>query len=491
MDTQSTPSFPIVSSTGEGCSVGCGQCRSGNPGAKANETQTLRVQIPQARTFEETLLQPEEQVLPTLERDGTRRWMQPRLSQGKLWQRRRIVAYVLMLVFIVIPHLRLSGKPLILLNIPAREFTILGHTFLPSDTLLLAFLMLSGALTIVLGTAIAGRVWCGWGCPQTVFMEFLFRPIDRWFDRTVGKGGAPKQPLRGWKRWARYAVYTVLSMGLAHTFLAYFIGTDRLAHWVRSSPIEHPTAFIVMGLATGFMLFDSLFFREQLCLIACPYGRFQSVMLDRRSLIVAYDYVRGEPRHKGKRSTTDVAGHCVDCNRCVTTCPTGIDIRKGLQLECINCAQCIDACNEVMQKTGLPEGLIRYSSQDALDGKRGGLLRARTIIYPILLTAAITAFTVVLSTKFAFDARIMRAPGAPFTIVENKWAQNNLRLRLVNRSNESQTYELKPLTLKVLPRFGQTAKRHNSNRGQHGSSRSSFASLGIPPPVKDISRDAS
>ncbi len=404
----------------------------------------------------DALLEPEEMVLPTLERDGSRRWMQPYLAIGRIWQSRRIVAYILMAVFVVIPHLRYAGKPLILISIPERELTILGHTFLPTDTMLLAFLMLSVFLSIVLGTALVGRVWCGWGCPQTVFLEFLFRPIDRFFQGTIGKGGKPKTQLTGVRMVARFLVYLVLSMFLAHTFLAYFVGVDRLAVWVRSTPMQHPTAFIVMGAATGFMLFDFLFFREQLCMIACPYGRFQSVMLDKQSLIVAYDYNRGEPRAKGKRvvdASKPKKGDCVDCNRCVDVCPTGIDIRNGLQLECINCAQCIDACNTVMKKVGAAEGLIRYSSQAALEGKsKVSLWRPRTMIYPVLLGIVLTAFVTLLSTKFGFDAWMIRARTTPYMMLENRVVQNNFSLRLQNRTNDEQTYQLgkvQPETLTV------------------------------------------
>ena len=317
----------------------------------------------------DALLEAPEHVLSTLEQDGSRRWLRPRLSMGRWWHRRRVVAYLLMVVFVAVPHIRIGGQPAILLDIPAREFTILGRTFLPTDTLLLALLMLTVFVSIVLVTAIAGRAWCGWACPQTVYMEFLFRPIDRLFEGTAGKGGKAKNAKSFPRQAARFIVYAILCAFLAHTFLAYFVGTDRLSQWVQSSPIEHPVAFFVMAATLGLMLFDFMFFREQLCLIACPYGRFQSVMLDQQSMIVAYDHVRGEPRKKGKHKETDNVGDCVDCNQCVVVCPTGIDIRNGLQMECINCTQCIDACDEVMDRVGSPQGLIRYSSQDSIAGR--------------------------------------------------------------------------------------------------------------------------
>ena len=312
------------------------------------------------------LLDAPDHVLSTLEKHGSRRWLSPRLAVGQWWNLRRWVAYALIAFFVALPYFRIAGKPPVLLDIVNRKFTFLGHTFLPTDTLLLVLLMLGVFVTVIMTTTVTGRVWCGWGCPQTVYMEFLFRPIDRLFNGTAGKGGKPKQQATGLLAVVRIFVYAVLCSALAHTFLAYFVGTDALAKWLLRPPTEHPVAFSVMIGTTGLMMFDFLFFREQMCLIACPYGRFQSVMLDRDSLIVAYDRQRGEPRKKGKHVEGDGAGSCVDCNRCVDVCPTGIDIRNGLQMECINCTQCIDACDDVMERVGQPKGLIRYSSQNAM-----------------------------------------------------------------------------------------------------------------------------
>ena len=392
----------------------------------------------------DALLEAPEHVLSTLEKDGSRRWMRPRLSTGSLWQRRRVVAYLLIAVFVAIPHLRLNGKPLILIDILGREFTFFGRTFLPTDTLLLAFLILSVFITIVLVTALTGRAWCGWACPQTVYMEFLFRPIDRLFDGTIGKGGKAKAEQTLTRQLARFGIYLVLCMFLAHTFLAYFVGTEDLAVWIRSSPIEHPFAFLVMAATTGLMLFDFGFFREQLCVIACPYGRFQSVMLDEQSMIVAYDPTRGEPRRKGKRPVSDQApaGDCVDCNQCVVVCPTGIDIRNGLQMECINCTQCIDACDSVMDRVGLPKGLIRFSSQDGIAGKPKRLLRARTVIYPLILCATVGGLIFTIARKSTFDARILRSRGSSWTVAGGSTILNSFRLKLVNRTEQQQTYSL-------------------------------------------------
>jgi cytochrome c oxidase accessory protein FixG len=391
----------------------------------------------------EALLPAPEHVLSTLEKDGSRRWLYPKLAKGIWWHRRRIVAYALMLIFVLVPHLKIGGRPLLRLDIVHREFTFFGQTFYPTDTLLLALLLLAVFIGIVFITAVTGRAWCGWACPQTVYMEFLFRPIDRLFEGTKGKGGAARRKIPFPLEAVRLGVYVLLSMFLAHTFLAYFVGPEQLSQWIlRSTPWEHPAAFGVMAVTTFLMTYDFYFFREQTCLIACPYGRFQSVMLDRHSLIVAYDYNRGEPREKGKRKQGDGKGHCVDCNQCVVVCPTGIDIRNGLQMECVNCTQCIDACDDVMHKIGLPPGLIRFTSQASLEKKSNRLLRARTIIYPILLTVILVGFFFALKTTSGFTVNIVRSTGSVFSLVEPDAALNRFTLKLTNRTGTQQQYQI-------------------------------------------------
>lgn len=386
------------------------------------------------------ILEANERVLPTLDHDGSRRWISPKLAKGALWKYRRVISYMLMAVFLVTPHLRWNGKPLILLDIAHRKFQIFGQQFLPTDTPLLAIALVATVLVVIFATAVFGRVWCGWACPQTVYLEFLFRPIDRFFAGTVGKGGKPRHDMPPWKKIARILTYIVLSTIIANSFLAFFVGTDALWQWMRSSPTDHPVAFAVMLVVTLGMTFDFLWFREQFCTVACPYGRFQSVMLDRNSLIVAYDERRGEPRHKGKRVEGE-QGDCVACNQCVVVCPTGIDIRDGLQMECINCTQCIDACDAVMTKVNLPTGLIRYSSQDALEGKKYRFWRARTVIYPVVVCALAVLFVFALDRTQGLNARLIRGAGQPF-VMQGRDVQNSVRLRLVNRTEEPQTYSI-------------------------------------------------
>lgn len=386
-------------------------------------------------------------VLPTLNEDGSRRWIRPKPSPGAFYTRRRILAYVLMVVFFGIPYVRVGGKPLVLLDVPRREFTIAGATFLPTDTLLLMLLMASILIAIFLLTALFGRVWCGWACPQTVYMEFLFRPIERFFEG--GRSGSLELDRRGGRgqvnprRLAKYATYGLLSLFLAHTFLAYFVGVDQLAVWVRRSPVEHPTSFAVMALTAAAIMLDFTWFREQTCLVACPYGRFQSVLLDKKSLIVAYDYNRGEPRAKG-RARSAGAGDCIDCGACVLTCPTGIDIRDGLQMECIHCTQCADACDEIMRKVDRPTGLIRYSSRAALEAGRTTVrkLRPRTVLYPAAFALAFGGFVATLATRRPADVTVLRGLGAPYLIETDGRIANQLRVKITNRSNAAQRYTI-------------------------------------------------
>ncbi|MEQ8847738.1 cytochrome c oxidase accessory protein CcoG [Botrimarina sp.] len=394
-------------------------------------------------TNELPVLPPEERVLSTLDNDGRRRWLYPKLSTGRFWSRRRLVAYLLIAVYASLPFVKINGRPAMQLDLWNGRVNLLGLQFRPTDMELLAVFGVTVFLSIFCLTAVFGRVWCGWACPQTVYLEFVFRPIERLFTGTTGKGGKPKKAVAGWRVVAMYAAFALISWHLANTFLAYFVGVDALNEWIWTQPPwRHPAAFALVLFVTGLMLFDFCYWREQLCIIGCPYGRFQSVMLDQSSLIVGYDYRRGEPRGHGRDREAKGLGDCVDCHQCVAVCPTGIDIRDGLQLECVNCTQCIDACDAVMDRVGLPRGLIRYSSQSALEGEPTRIVRPRVVIYGVLITVLAALLVTLLATRTAFDATLLRGLGQPFALTQDARIENRVRVKLVNRTDEPQTYTL-------------------------------------------------
>jgi len=365
--------------------------------------------------------------------------MDPRLARGRWWTRRLAVAVTLIAIFTVLPWVRVAGKPPILLDVVERQFTVFGNTFRPTETLFLALLTLAILVTIGLLTALFGRVWCGWACPQTVYLEFVYRPLERWI-LAPERGRTTSTSI--WRRPALYALYLVLSAHLANTFLGYFVPTDRLVEWTFGSPVNHPIAFGVFAVVTAAMLFDFVFFREQLCTLVCPYGRMQSVLLDRSSLIVAYDSGRGEPRARGSARKVSAAGDCVDCTLCVQACPTGIDIRDGLQLECIQCTQCIDACDGVMRRLGQADGLIRYASQDSNAGKHASRIRPRTVLYPTLLAVVLVALVVLLIRRRPVLAEQERIVGQAFVVEPTGAVASTLKLLIENRSHAGNAFVL-------------------------------------------------
>ena len=387
-----------------------------------------------------TVLRSSQRVLPTLNNDGTRRWIRPRRFAGRFERARFGVAWGLIVLFAALPFVKIGGKPAMLLDVMHREFTLMGRTFLPTDGVLLMLFMLSMLVAIFLLTAMVGRAWCGWGCPQTVYMEFRFRPLERLIEGDHREQARLDKNGPNSRRFLKYVVYALLSVVVGNVFLSYFVGVHALETWMRHSPSEHPSAFVVMAVTTGLVFFDFAYFREQMCTVICPYARLQSVLLDKKSLVVAYDPTRGEPRGK-KGSTT---GDCVDCGICVVTCPTGIDIRNGLQLECITCAQCIDGCDSVMDKLGRPRGLIRYTSQDALATRKfslGSLLRPRILIYPAVLLALVTALLVTASGRKEAEVWVLRGIGAPF-VTQGADVRNHVRIKIRNRSSTTVAFSL-------------------------------------------------
>lgn len=383
-------------------------------------------------------------VLSTLNEDGTRRWMRPRLSPGRFMKARRYLGWFLIAFFVSAPLIPINGHPMIFLDVAQRRFHLFGGTFLPTDSFLLMLLMMSIFLTIFWLTALFGRVWCGWGCPQTVYMEFLFRPIERLFEGgpTQQRAIDAKGGLNG-RRLAKNVVFLFIAFLLANVFLAYFVGYSTLLTWVTEAPWVHPGGFGVVAVTTGLVFFDFAYFREQMCTVICPYARLQSGLLDRHSLIIGYDTLRGEARKKAARRTEgDGSGDCIDCHACVVTCPTGIDIRDGLQLECIACAQCVDACDTIMTRIGKPTGLIRYSSQESLETQsKPRKLRVRTVIYPAIITVLLSTMFYMIRTKADVDVTVLRQLSAPF-VEDGDNVRNQLRVKVVNRADADRDFHI-------------------------------------------------
>ena len=390
----------------------------------------------------------EQRVLSTLNADGTRRWLTPRLARGRFLKARRIVGYALIALFVVLPFVRVGGRPALLFDLVTREASVCGLVFRPSDGFLMMLLGLAIVLAVFLVTALFGRVWCGWACPQTVYLEHVFRPLERWLDR--------RRALPG-KRLIQWALYAAIAAVLANVFLAYFVGVDRLALWVLGSPLDHPVGFaIVVGVA-ALVLFDFAYFREQTCIVACPYGRLQSVLLDKQSVIVGYDVRRGEPRSQPRRKL-QTAGDCVACSACVAVCPTGIDIRDGLQMECIGCAQCIDACDAVMDRVKKPRGLIGYTSQDVLAGKAKRLLRGRTVIYPVLLALVAGGLALGVALRDSAEVWVERTNGPSFVELPGGKIAAQASIKIENEGDGERRYtfalaDAPDATLRTDPTF--------------------------------------
>lgn len=390
------------------------------------------------------------ETLYTIDKKGNRHWVYPTLIRGFWWRNRAIVIYALMAFYLVMPWIKIAGEQAILLDIPGRRFTVFGATFWATDTSYLVMLLGGLAISLFFFTAMFGRIWCGWACPQTVFLEFLFRPVERLIEgNSVERERLDK---RGWdlnktlKKGAKIFIFALLSWIIASTFLAYFVGAERLIGMIGSNPLLNPFPFGVTLFVVGLTFFQFSWFREQFCTVLCPYARFQSVMMDSDSISVGYDKVRGEPRAKLKDSSGTAKGDCIDCGLCVRVCPTGIDIRNGLQLECIACASCIDACDSVMLKIGKPAGLIRYDTENKLLGLPARWLRPRVLIYSAILVIYVTLFVYRLSQRELSEVEILRAShDLPFNELAGTQISNHLEIKISNKSRHKLEYNIELL----------------------------------------------
>lgn len=379
----------------------------------------------------------------TVNADGKRAWVYPKKPSGKYFTRRKIVSYLLLTFLFAAPFVKINGNQFLLFNVIDRKFNFFGFPFWPQDFYLVVISMLIGIVFVSLFTVAFGRIFCGWICPQTIFMEMVFRRIEFWIEGD--RGAQMRLDKQKWdaekirKKGLKWFLFFVISFFIANIFLCYIQGSDKVLSMIKEGPGEHLGTFIALLIFTAVFYFVFTWFREQVCIIACPYGRMQSVLLDDKSIVVAYDYVRGEGKkgrakfRKNQNRAEEGFGDCIDCKQCVNVCPTGIDIRNGTQLECVNCTACIDECNHIMQSVNLPEGLIRYASETEISENKKFRFTPRMKGYTAVLGVLITVLISMLFLRSDVEAKILRIPGQLF---EHKGENisNVYTYRIVNKT---------------------------------------------------------
>jgi cytochrome c oxidase accessory protein FixG len=383
----------------------------------------------------------------TIDEDGKRKWIYPTKPNGRLYNLRKYLSYVYLIGFFGLPFIKVNGEPVFLLNVVERKFILFGTIFWPQDFFIFGLGMLIFIVFIALFTVIFGRVFCGWACPQTIFMEMIFRRIEYWVIGDANYQKALKKMPWNREKITKNAIKIILffsvSFLIANTFLSYLIGSDAVLQIVKEPLKQHTGGFISIMIFTAVFFFVYSWFREQVCLVVCPYGRMQGVLLDKESIVVAYDYVRGEPRHKFTKTHDDQKGDCIDCDACVKVCPTGIDIRNGTQLECVNCTACIDACDHIMTSIKLPVGLIRFDSEKGIAEKKKLRFTTRMKAYTTVLIVLLGLEATLLATRSDYDATILRAKGMLYQERPNDQISNLYTIKLVNKTRDSFPVELK------------------------------------------------
>ena len=379
---------------------------------------------------------PQRDTVTTIREDGSHRFLYPADAPGRFSSWRRAAALALIAVYVLLPWVKVGGYPAVFLDLANRRFHLFGLTLAAQDLWLLFFLISGVGFGLFFVTALLGRVWCGWACPQTVFLDHVYRRVERWIEGDAVErrllARAPWTASKVLRRAAKHAVYVLLAAAIAHLFLAYFVSIPSVWAMVRDAPTKNWGTFVFIAAATGAVYFNFAWFREQLCIVICPYGRLQSALTDDHTLVVGYDGARGEPR--GRPDVPGV-GDCVACDRCVSVCPTGIDIRQGQQLECIACAACIDACDEVMARMGRRPGLVRYDSLAGLAGRPRRWIRPRMVVYGILLLAGASVAGWSLAGIRPAVLTATRMIGAPYYL-DGESVRNQFLVRLVNKRPE-------------------------------------------------------
>ena len=411
----------------------------------------------------------------TITKEGNRNFINPKKPKGRLYNLRTRFSIFYLVVFFTLPFIKVNGEPLLMLNVLERKFIIFGMVFWPQDFFIFGIAMLTFVVFIILFTVVFGRIFCGWACPQTIFMEMVFRKIEYWIDGDASRQkqlkAMPWNAKKIKKRVAKFVIFFTISFIIANFFLAYLIGMDQLLGYLKT-PAAHVGTLISLLIFTSVFFFVYWWFREQVCIVVCPYGRLQGVLLDKNSIVVAYDHKRGEPRGKltkkedhnckcvdckedgacksinEKIAAIVPQGDCIDCFACVRVCPTGIDIRNGTQLECINCTACIDACDSIMTSIKKPAGLIRYASENSI--VKGVKLRFTTRIkaYTSVLALLLSLLIFLLVSRTDLDARLMRTAGMTYTSLPDGRISNLYNLKLANKTHKDIAYSLKLENLK-------------------------------------------
>jgi cytochrome c oxidase accessory protein FixG len=384
--------------------------------------------------------------IATVTKEGKRAWIYPKKPSGRLYNYRKLVSYVLLVFLLASPFVKINGHQFLMFNVLERRFNIFGYPFWPQDFHLFVISMIIGVIFIALFTVAFGRIFCGWICPQTIFMEMVFRRIEYWIDGDRGAqirlDRAPWNTKKIKKRVLKWTIFFIISFLIANVFLAYLIGSDTLIQYIIDGPKAHLSTMVSLLIFTGVFYFIFAWFREQVCIIACPYGRLQGVLLDDKSIVVAYDHKRGEGekgRKKFRKNEDREAlgyGDCIDCFQCVNVCPTGIDIRNGTQLECVNCTACIDECDHIMESINKPKGLIRYASEREITNKEKFRFTPRMKGYAAVLVILIGVLVGMLFLRNDVEANILRLPGQLYERKENNMISNVYTYKLVNKTNK-------------------------------------------------------
>ncbi len=384
--------------------------------------------------------------IATINEDGKRAYIHPTKPFGKYYDLRTYFTWFYLIVFFTVPFIKYNGEPLFLFNVPEKKFILFGSIFWAQDFFIFGLGMLIFIVFIALFTVVFGRLFCGWACPQTIFMEMIFRKIEYWIEGDANYQKALKKA--PWnaekikKRVLKFLAFYSISFVIVLTLLSYVISIDHVFAILINAG-ERVGSFLGIILFTTVFFFVYWWFREQVCLIVCPYGRMQGVLLDKNSIVVAYDYVRGEERHHFKKNEVRTGGDCIDCNLCVKVCPTGIDIRNGTQLECISCTACIDACDHMMESVGMEKGLIRYDSENGIKNKVRLAFTTRMKAYSAVLLVLIGVETTLLMTRSDFDATILRAKGMLYQEQPNNQLSNLFTIKLVNKTRDEMPVDLK------------------------------------------------